>query len=30
MLLPSSEGFESRWIDTEAEDAGEMSSNNEA
>ena len=30
MLLPASEGFESRWIDTEAEDAGEMSSNNEA
>ena len=30
MLLTSSEGFESRWIDTEAEDAGEMSSNNEA
>ena len=30
MWLPSSEGFESRWIDTEAEDAGEMSSNNEA
>lgn len=30
MLLPSSEGFESRWIDTEAEDVGEMSSNNEA
>ena len=30
MLLPSSEGFESRWIDTEAEEAGEMSSNNEA
>ena len=30
MLLPSSEGFESRWADFEDAEEGEMSSNSEA
>lgn len=30
MLLPSSEGFESRWADFEDTEEGEMSSNSEA